>query len=431
MDDSISRLISDTSWGSLSRRDFILRASALGFGLPAALALLEACGSSSTGSSGGSSSGGGGTIKMGALIPQTGIFAVLAPAMTNNAQLAVDEVNGAGGVQGSQIHLFIEDTASDPNTAVQKARKLIQQDGVDLIIGTLSSAERWAVALSATNPAKMIFINPTYYEGGICNRYFFNAAAVPNQQIQPFIPWLIQNAGVKSFYLGGSDYAWPKGSFAALKTAVSTSGGTVVGEDYSPLGTTDFSSTLRRIQAAKPDVAYPLYAGADLIGFLKQFVSFGLHTSIKVASSAISESILPALPQQESTGWLASFEYFMTIDTPENKDFVQRYQQRFGNDATMDAIGEGMRTCVNLYATATKVAGSLDKEKVVTAMQSAQFSDPKGQLRVDPSSQCLVLNDYVAQIAPPGSGPPWQRLKIVQTFNGIKPQQICQSKPPS
>ena len=368
---------------------------------------------------------------MGALVPLTGFLAVLGPAMKNNAQMAVDDVNGQGGVNGSQIQLSFEDTASDPNTAVQKAKKLINDDKVDVIIGTLSSAERWAVALSATNPAKQIFINPTYYEGGICNRYFFNVGALPNQQIDPFIPWLVENKNAKTFFLGGSDYAWPHGSFAAVKAAVAKANGRIVGEEYSPLGATDFSGTLRKMQAAKADVVYPLYAGGDGITFLKQFVSFGLHKTSLAASTALSELIIGALPVQDSTGWVASFEYFMTINTPENKDFVQRYQAKFGSDAIMDSIGEGMRTCVELYVQGVQKAGSLDKEKVVDGMKAAQFGDPKGSIHIDGTSQSAYLNDYIAVIGAPGTGPAWQRFQIVKSITDVQPVQTCQARPPS
>ncbi|TMD22793.1 MAG: hypothetical protein E6I99_09155 [Chloroflexi bacterium] len=424
MADSLNDLRSEARDHYISRREFITRATALGLSLPAAAGFLESCASNTP------SSTSGRAIKMGALIPVTGIFAILAPAMKNNAQMAVDDVNSRGGVNGSKITLLIEDTASDPPTAVQKAKKLINDDKVDVIIGTLSSAERWAVALSATNPAKAIYINPTYYEGGICNRYFFNVGAIPNQQIDPFIPWLVDNKHVKSFFLGGSDYAWPHGSFAAVKSAVSKAGGQIVGEEYSALGSTDFSGTLRKMQGAKPDVIFPLYAGGDGITFLKQLVGFGLHKSSVVASTALSELVIGALPVQESTGWIASFEYFMTIDSPANKDFVQRYQAKFGSDAIMDAIGEGMTTCVNLYVNGVQKAGSLDKEKVVDGMKAAQYADPKGSIKVDGTSQCAYLNDYVAVIAAPGSGAPWQRFQIQKTFSQIKPVQECRSSPP-
>jgi urea transport system substrate-binding protein len=410
------------------RREFIRRATAAGLTLGGASAFLAACGDSNN--SGGGDSGR--TIKMGALIPLTGVFSVLSAPMENNAKLAVDDVNKTGGANGSKIELIIEDTASDPDTAVQKARKLIRRDQVDLMIGTLGSASRWAVALGATAPAKTIFINPTYYEGGICDRYFFNVGALPNQQIDPFIPWLVEQHGVSSFYLGGSDYAWPRGSFEALKNALAEAGGSVVGEEYSPVGTTDFATTLRRIQAEQPDVVFPLYAGADGIAFLKQLVGFGIQKSSLVASSAISELIIPALPKQESAGWFASFEYFMSIDTPENQDFVRAYQARFGRNALMDSIGEGMRTCVELYVNGVENAKSLDKEAVVDGMVKARFDDPKGEIHIDEPTHCAYLNDYVAEITKPQAGEPaWRRLKVRETFTDIAPQQPCLDQPPS
>ena len=214
------------------------------------------------------------------------------------------------------------------------------------------------------------------------------------------------------------------------RTAIEAGGGTVVAEEYSPLGNTDFSSTLRKIQSAGPDVVYPLYAGSDGITFMTQLVDFGLHKETLPASTAFSELIIDALPVEESTGWIASFEYFMTIDTPENKDFVQRYQERFGADAIMDSIGEGMFTSVNLYAKGAEQAGSLDKDAVVQGMREVEFEDPKGLIKIDPTTQAAHLNDYIAEIAPPGDLAGWQRFSIVQTYDDITPQQECLAEPP-
>jgi urea transport system substrate-binding protein len=410
----------------IPRREFIRRATLLGLSLPAASALLAACSKEKTGGE----TPAGEPVKIGALVPLTGVVGILGPPMQNNARLAVEDLKAAGGILGRPIQITVEDTASDPDTAVEKARKLIQQDQVDVIVGVLTSAERWAVALSVTAPAKQIYINPTYYEGGICDRYFFNVGALPNQQIDPFIPWLMQNKGVSTFYLGGSDYAWPRGSFDAAKAAIAAAGGKVVGEEYSPLGTSDFSATLRRVQSEKPDVMYPLYAGSDGITFMKQFVDFGLHKDIQAASTAFSELVIDAFPAEESTGWVASFEYFMTIDTSENQDFVQRYQQRFGSDAIMDSIGQGMYTSVNLYANGAEKAGSLDKEAVVDAMVQAEFDDPKGTIHMDEPTHAAYLSDYIAEIAAPSGGPGWQRFDIVQTFADIQPKQPCLEEPP-
>lgn len=407
----------------MPRREFIRRATALGLSLPAAAAFLAAC-QRERGRAGGE------PIRMGALVPLSGVTEILGPPMRNNAVLAVEEINAAGGILGRPVELLVEDTASDPDTAVEKARKLIRQDRVDVIVGVLTSAERWAVALSATIPAQMIYINPTYYEGGICDRYFFNVGALPNQQIEPFVPWLIQQKGVRTFYLGGSDYAWPRGSFEAVKRATQAAGGEIVGEEYSPLGTSDFSPTLRRIADAKPDVIYPLYAGADGVTFLNQLINFGLHRESLVASSALSELVLPALPPEETVGWVASFEYFMSIDTPENRDFVRRYRERFGQEETMDAIGESMYTAVYLYARGAERAGSLDKEAVVDGMLRVEFDDPKGTIRIDGDTHCAFLNDYIAEISADTSLPPEERFDIVETFGGIEPKQECLEEPP-
>jgi urea transport system substrate-binding protein len=120
----------------------------------------------------------------------------------------------------------------------------------------------------------------------------------------------------------------------------------------------------------------------------------------------------------------------MTIATAENRDFVQRYQAKFGRDAIMDAIGEGMYTAVNLYVKGAEKTGSLDKEAVVDGMVQASFADPKGQIHIDKGTHCAYLSDYIAEIAAPSSAPAWQRLKIVQRIADIKPQQPCLQKPP-
>src|SRR5215211_1674015 len=123
----------------IPRREFIRRATLLGLSLPTAAALLAACQEEEGGGGGGTTGGPSGEpIKMGALVPRSGVVGIVGPRMQNNAQLAVDDINAAGGVQDRPIDLIVEDTASDPDTAVEKARKLIQQDQVDVIVGVLT-----------------------------------------------------------------------------------------------------------------------------------------------------------------------------------------------------------------------------------------------------------------------------------------------------
>jgi ABC-type branched-subunit amino acid transport system substrate-binding protein len=423
MDSRLEELVEESRERFISRRQFMRGAMAFGLSVSAAGLLFERVTASSASPR---------TIKMGALIPYTGAADIFGPPMTNVLKMAVNDINSSGGLLGSKIELFILDDASNATTATEAARKLILQDNVDVIVGTVTSAERWAVALEVTDPGKTIYINPTYYEGGICNNYFFNVGAIPNQQIDPFIPWLMKNRGVRSFYLGGSDYAWPIGSFDALKATAAKVGAKIVGEEFSPLGTTDFSSTLRQMEAAKPDVIFPLYAGADQVAFLTQLISFGLQKNSLIASSGLDETDTAALPRSGTAGWLSSYEWFMSVDSPENKSYLKEYFARYGSSSILDAISVSMRTCVYLYANGVQRAKSLVTDSVIEGMTKVRFSDPKGIITIDPSNHCAYLSDYIAEIKPlPKSEPSWKQWNILHTYDSTQPVQMCLSAPPS
>jgi urea transport system substrate-binding protein len=293
----------ETVW---SRREF-LRNAGLGLTtLTVGGSLLAGC-SSDEGGGGGGGGKKGEPFKLGALIPITGIETHVGQSMKVSTEIAVQELNAKGGVLGRPINLIVEDEASDPAIAVQKARKLIREDGVTFMVGTLISAVRNAV-VKVTEPEKVPLFNPTYYEGGLCNKYFFSTGALPNQQIDPFVPWLIENVG-KSFYLIGSDYVWPHGSYAHLKEDVQKAGGSVLGEEYVPFGKTDFSAEIKRILDAKPDVLYPLVAGVDGITFWKQLAGFPFKGAR--ASHSVSEAIIQGLDADTAKGILSAAPYFM------------------------------------------------------------------------------------------------------------------------
>src|SRR5262249_33306933 len=160
--------------------------------------------------------------------------------------------------------------------AIDKVKQLVEGDNVDVVIGIISSASRDAV-IPTIFRAKKVFIYPTTYEGGVAKnfsgkgaKYVFTTGPVSEQYIQPFIPWIIKNQG-KSFYLLGMDYIYGTGSVANAKQYIADAGGTVAGEEFVPLGTTDFAPILNRVLAAKPDVIFAVEAGDDLVYLLKQY----------------------------------------------------------------------------------------------------------------------------------------------------------------
>ena len=143
-------------------------------------------------------------IKIGFLTALTGLETILGETQLKCTQLAIDEINAAGGVLGRQLTLLVEDDATDPRVTVEKANKLMKQDQVDVIVGMITSAERNA-AVSVTAKAQELVIYPTYYEGGHCEKYLVCTGQIPNQSIDPFVPWIFENVG-STFYVAGSDY---------------------------------------------------------------------------------------------------------------------------------------------------------------------------------------------------------------------------------
>ena len=412
---------------NISRRTFLAGGTALAAGTAlGGSALLTGCGDDddetgadpiTTGSGGAS----GEPWKLGALIPITGIETQVGESMKVSTEIAVDQINAAGGLLGRPIQLIVEDEASDPAVAVDKARKLIQQDEVAFIVGTLISAVRNAV-VEVTAAAKVPLFNPTYYEGGLCQEYFLSTGALPNQQIEPFVPWIYENLG-KTFYLIGSDYAWPRGSFAFVKSYLEGLGGTVVGEEYVPFGVTDFSTSITRILDAKPDVLYPLVAGSDGITFWKQLAGFDFKG--QRASHSVSEAIVAGLDAEVANGIISAGPYFMVIDSPANTAFIEEYHSRLDDTAVVDTFGEGMYDAVHLLAEGAKRADSLEIPALMKGIQGATFDAPQGPLVVDPATQHAALGFHIAEIK--GSG--WRDFEIIESKEAIAPAADCGTAP--
>lgn len=395
--------------GDINRRDF-LRNSGLGLAsLTVGSAFLAACDQLGVGA-------GEGPFKLGALIPLTGIEDHVGQSMRASTEIAVEEINENGGVLGRQIELVVEDEASDPAVAVERARKLIREDEVTFIVGTLISAVRNAV-VEFTAPENVPLFNPTYYEGGLCQDMFFSTGALPNQQIEPFIPWLMDNVG-ETFYFIGSDYIWPRGSYEHIRRIVDERGGEVVGEEYVPFGVTDFSASIRRILDADPDVLYPLVAGVDGITFWNQLAGFDFQGAR--ASHSVSEAIIQGLEPETARGIISAAPYFMVVDNPANEAFLEKYHER-RPDEYVDTFGEGMYDAVHLFAIGAERAGSFETEELIEGLRGASFDAPQGTVTIDPETQHITTAFHIAE----ATGNQWDDFEIVLSEEGIEPAEDC------
>jgi len=402
---------------NLSRRRFLMQTGGLAAGAMALPGIVGPLTKSLSPRVSGSSD----PFKIGALIPITGIETHVGESMRVSTEIAVDEINAAGGILGRPIELIVEDEAGDPATAVDKARKLIQDDGVTVIVGTLTSAVRNAV-VSTTSAAKTLLFNPTYYEGGLCQDYFFSTGALPNQQIEPFIPWIYENLG-RSMYLIGSDYVWPRGSNAFIKAYFEDLGGTIVGEEYVPFGVTDFSASIERILDANPDVLYPLVAGTDGITLWKQLGGYDFKGAR--ASHSVSEAIVPGLDAEIATGIISAGPYFMVVDTPANEAFLAEYHSRLDDSAYVDTFGEALYDAVHLIDEGAKRAESLELADLMEGIKGASFAAPQGDMTVDPDTGHASLAFHIAEI----TGNTWRDFNIIESQAAIAPAADCGAAP--
>jgi len=339
-------------------------------------------------------------VKLGLMVCLTGFGSIHAPSVLNCTKLAVDEINAAGGVLGSRISLEIEDNHTDVDLSIQKATKLVKETKVAAMIDMSFSNQRIAVATQVAEPLKAIYISPVFYEGGICGRYFFSTGALPNQSIDPMVPWATKQFG-KRFYLIGSDYAWGRGSAAAAKAAIETNQAELAGEEYAPLGQTEWSAIIQRMADATPNFGFLWIAGNDLVTFLKQFIDFGLKDKIRLGFTYMSEEVTPSLPPENRAGLLATTSYLMSLDTPQNKGFLERFSKSSGNDAVVTWFGEGAFDSVYLWKLACEKAGTFDTEPVVNALEGITFPDaPQGPVKIDPVTHHSTLRDIVGESTP-------------------------------
>src|SRR5438876_2172935 len=174
------------------------------------------------------------SIKVGVITDQTGALSVMGIANANVAMMVANDINAKGGLLGRQIDLFLEDSATTDSVAEAKAAKLVQQDQVDVIFGGIYSSTRQAIKGPAVVQGKKLYIYPEQYEGQECDPLIFCTGPVPAQQVDPFIPWLMQETGAKKFYLPSADYIWPHVLNARVREVVTANGGTIAREEYSP-----------------------------------------------------------------------------------------------------------------------------------------------------------------------------------------------------
>jgi urea transport system substrate-binding protein len=375
-----------------NRRKFLMYGSAtVGTSI-----LLKACGSPSTPEAGteeptdggeeAATGGDGETVKVGILHSLSGTMAISETTVVDAEMLAIKEINAAGGVLGKQIEPIQEDGASDWPTFAEKAEKLIDQDQVSVIFGCWTSASRKAVLPVFESKDHMLWY-PVQYEGQECSKNIFYTGAAPNQQIEPAVTWLLENKGT-DFFLVGSDYVFPRTANTIIKEQLAASGGNTVGEDYLPLGNTEVTPIITKIKAAMPNggVIFNSLNGDSNVAFFKQLQGAGMTPDMyPVMSVSVAEEEVRQIGSEFLVGHLASWNYFQTVESPENEKWVADFKAEYGEDRVTNDPMEAAYIMVYLWKQAVEQAGSFDIPDVRMAAYGQEFAAPEGPVTMNPN----------------------------------------------
>jgi branched-chain amino acid transport system substrate-binding protein len=357
------------------------------------------------------------TIKIGVPVGLSGANSVIAPAVVQASELAVDEINASGGILGRKVELVVADDGSGAMGAQKAYDSLIFSSKVDVIIGMETSAARNA-ALPIVSRGKIPYLYTSFYEGRSCNKWMFITGWVPEQQSSAVVDYLMEAKNARNFFLVGSDYAFGRGVLEFTRKYIEKAGGKVVGEEYLPMDGSDWTAIISKIRSSAPDAMISCTAGgAPNVSLGKQLKSAGI--GIPYGNMAIDEGTAQSMGS-DAAGMIFAASYITSLDTPENKAFLAAMQKKFGNAMkTPNDLSVPQYDGIYLYKAAAEKAGSTDSEKVVEALGQVSVKGPRGVIKVDPINRHAALNMYLGQIQADGS------LNIIKTFSNVDPGKQC------
>jgi urea transport system substrate-binding protein len=372
---------------SLSGRAGRFRAQLLIVAALVAALTVSACAPRTAASPTASTGGGSDTVKVGVLHSLSGTMSISETSVKDATLLAIDEINAKGGVMGKKIVPVIEDGASDWPTFAEKTKKLIQQDQVATIFGCWTSASRKAV-LPVVESLNGLLWYPVQYEGLEASPNIFYTGATTNQQIVPAVEYLIKEGKTK-FFLLGSDYVFPRTSNQIIQAQIAASDGvSVVAEEYTPLGHTDYSTVIAKIRASGADVVFNTLNGDSNVAFFKQLKDAGITADrLTTLSVSIAEEEIRGIGADVMAGHLTAWNYFQTTTTPENDAFVKAYKGKYGANRVTDDPIEAGYIGVYLWKSAVEKAGSFEVAKVREGAKGIEMKAPGGMVKINGENQ--------------------------------------------
>jgi urea transport system substrate-binding protein len=351
-------------------------------------------------------------IKVGILHSLSGTMSISEVTVRDAELLAIEEINARGGVLGKKLTPVIEDGASDWPTFAEKAQKLISEDKVATVFGGWTSASRKAM-LPVFESNKALLWYPVQYEGLESSPYIFYTGATTNQQIVPGLDYL-KEKGKKKIFLVGSDYVFPRTANKIIKAYAAANGMQILGEEYTPLGHTEYGPLVNKIAAAKPDAVFNTLNGDSNVAFFKQLKNAGITAAaMPVVSVSVAEEEVKGIGPEFVSGHLVAWNYYQTTTGDTNDKFVKAFKAKYGpNKVTSDPMEAGYNA-VYLWAAAVTKAGTTEVEAVKTAAKGIVLDLPEGKVTIDGDNQHVFKTARIGEVLPDG--------QIKEVWNSGKP----------
>ncbi len=408
-------------FSNLSRRRFLQYSS-----LAATTTVLAAC----TGGGGGGESQadlGENPIKVGVMYSTTGSIAIVEKSLQDATFLAIEQINtGTGpwegkgeGIGGRKIERIVVNPNSDWDLYNQMSKRLIDEDQVVCVLGCYTSASRKSV-LPVFEEKDSILYYPVYYEGNECSSNVFYTGAAPNQQITDSIPYAYDNFGPKGFFVG-SDYIYPKESNRIAIAELEKAGGQAVGDEYAALGTTEFITIINKIKAAQPDFVLSNLVGDSIPAFYRQFKDAGISAEdIPIMAYPTTEEEIQAMGPEYSAGHYTSFNYFQSVETPENEAFVAQFKEMFGDDRVTNGVMEAAYIQTFFMAQAMsdilEAGDEINTATLREATRGQEFNAPQGPVKMDAANYHAYLYSRIGKWQEDG-----QAEIVFATDSAVKP----------
>jgi branched-chain amino acid transport system substrate-binding protein len=358
-------------------------------------------------------------IKLGSVLDNSGNLDIYGKPMVMATQLAVEEINAAGGLLGRKVQLVQYDTQSDIALYTKFAQQLARDDKVDVVHGGITSASREAIRQTFKRSNTLYFYN-VLYEGGVCDRNIVVTGTTPAQAVEPIVERAMKQWGNKVYILA-ADYNYGQITAKWLQHYITQRKGTVVKTEFFPLDVADFGSTIAKIQQEKPTWVVSALVGGAHMSFYRQWAASGMNKKIPLASTTFgvgNEHL--ALSPAEGDGILIAGNYSQESPLPENKQFLAKWGKRFGDTKIVHEIAVSQYHGILLWSALVKKAGTMEREALLKTVESGISVDgPAGLVTIEPKTHHAALDIHVMEVKN-------QKLTILETVKQRAPSDTLQ-----